>query len=127
MKKAIFLTGMMLVFSGALMAQEAIPATDGGTTLDVTTFAGMMAVVTAIVTQIAKLVPAINERKWAKVLVSMAVGIGATMVCWALQVSGYLEGLVWWQALVAGVAVGLSAGGFYDVIRAVWSVFKPKK
>ena len=115
-----------LLTCGALMAQETAPA-EAGTMIDVTTFTGMMAVVTAIVTQFAKLIPFINEHKWAKVLTSLGVGIAATMACWGLQVSDYLAGLIWWQALVAGVAVGLSSCGFYDVIKALWSIFKPKE
>lgn len=126
MKKAILLMSFMLVFSGVLMAQEITPA-ESGTWIDITTFTGMMGLVTAIVTQIAKLVPAISDKKWAKVLVAMAVGVLSTMACWALQVSDYLTGLIWWQALIAGVAVGLSAAGFYDVIKAIWSIFKPKE
>lgn len=111
---------------GALMAQETGTET-AGTMIDVTTFGGMMAVVTMIVTQFAKLIPFIAEHKWAKVLTSLGVGIAATMACWGLQVSDYLAGLIWWQALVAGVAVGLSSCGFYDVIKALWSIFKPKE
>ena len=115
-----------LLTCGALMAQETVPA-EAGTMIDVTTFGGMMAVVTAIVTQFAKLIPFINEHKWAKVLTSLGVGIAATMACWGLQVSDYLAGLVWWQALIAGAAVGMSSAGFYDVIKALWSIFKPKE
>ena len=126
MKKMMLMTGMLLC-SIALMAQEVLPKETAETVIDVTTFGGMMAVVTAIVTQFAKLIPYINEHKWAKMLTSLGVGIAATMVCWGLQVSDYLTGLVWWQALVAGVAVGLSSCGFYDVIKALWSIFKPKE
>lgn len=124
MKKMMYLMGLLLV-SCALMAQETTPA-EAGTMIDVTTFGGMMALVTMVVTQFAKLIPFINEHKWAKVLTSLGVGIAATMACWGLQVSDYLTGLVWWQALVAGVAVGLSSCGFYDLVKAVWSIFKPK-
>ena len=124
MKKTMCLLGMMLM-PFALMAQGAGTET-AGTVIDVTTFTGMMAIVTAIVTQLCKVVPAIAGHKWAKVLTSLGVGVAATMACWALHVSDYLEGLVWWQAAVAGVAVGLSAAGFYDVVRALWSIFKPK-
>lgn len=126
MKKTIYLMSMLLA-SSALMAQGVETPAESGTWVDVTTFTGMMAVVTAVVTQIAKLVPAISEHKWAKVLTSLGVGILSTMACWALQVSGYLSGLTWWQALIAGVAVGLSAAGFYDVVKALWSIFKPKE
>lgn len=117
--------GLLLV-SCALMAQETVPA-EAGTMIDVTTFGGMMALVTMVVTQFSKLIPFINEHKWAKVLTSLGVGIAATMACWGLQVSDYLAGLVWWQALIAGAAVGLSSCGFYDVIKALWSIFKPKE
>ena len=125
MKKMMLMVGALLT-CGALMAQETGTET-AGTMIDVTTFGGMMAVVTAIVTQFAKLIPFIGEHKWAKVLVSLGVGIAATMACWGLQVSDYLAGLVWWQALIAGAAVGLSSCGFYDVIKALWSIFKPKE
>ena len=83
-------------------------------------------VVTAIVTQFAKLIPYINEHKWAKVLTSLGVGVAATMACWGLQVSDYLTGLIWWQALVAGVAVGLSSCGFYDLVKSVYQLFGKK-
>ena len=121
----MLMMGLLLV-SCALMAQE-VTTSEAGTMIDVTTFGGMMAVVTAIVTQFAKLIPYINEHKWAKVLTSLGVGVAATMACWGFQVSDYLTGLIWWQALVAGVAVGLSSCGFYDVIKALWSIFKPKE
>lgn len=126
MKKMMLMMGLLLV-SCALIAQEVLPKETAETVIDVTTFGGMMAVVTAIVTQFTKLIPYINEHKWAKVLTSLGVGVAATMACWGLQVSDYLTGLIWWQALVAGVAVGLSSCGFYDVIKALWSIFKPKE
>ena len=53
MKKMMLMTGMLLV-CGALMAQEVLPKETAETVIDVTTFGGMMAVVTAIVTQFAK-------------------------------------------------------------------------
>lgn len=126
MKKMMMFLGFTL-FSVALMAQGTVaePAADAGAVVDVTTFTGMMAVITSIVTQLAKLIPLIAGHKWAKVLCALVVGMAATMVCWALQVSDFLVGLPWWQALIAGVAAGLSAAGFYDVIKALWSIFKP--
>ena len=126
MRKMMLMAGLTLV-SLALMAQETLPEETAGVMIDVTTFGGMMVLVTAIVTEVAKLIPYIASHKWAKVLTSLGVGIAATMACWGLQVSDYLSGLVWWQALIAGVAVGLSSSGFYDVIKALWSIFKPKE
>ena len=125
MKKMMLMMGLLLV-SCALMAQEVTPSEEG-TMIDVTTFGGMMALVTMVVTQFAKIIPFIAEHKWAKVLSAIVVGIAATMACWGLQVSDYLMGLLWWQALIAGAAVGMSSAGFYDVIKALWSIFKPKE
>lgn len=124
MKKMMYLMGLLLV-SCALMAQETTPA-EAGTMIDVTTFGGMMALVTMVVTQFAKLIPFINEHKWAKVLTSLGVGIAATMACWGLQVSDYLAGLLWWQALIAGAAVGMSSAGFYDLVKCIYQLFVKK-
>ena len=67
MKKMMYLMGLLLV-SCALMAQEVLPKETAETVIDVTTFGGMMAVVTAIVTQFAKLS---GQRCWLRlVLVS---------------------------------------------------------
>ena len=109
------------------MAQGTEISSEGSSVIiDVTTFTGVMAVVTMIVTQIAKLVPYIEERKWAKVLTALGVGIAISMICWALQVSDFMQDMLWWHALITGIAVGLSAAGFYDVIKAIWSIFRPK-
>ena len=120
----MLMMGLLLV-SCALMAQEVTPA-EAGTMIDVTTFGGMMALVTMVVTQFAKLIPFINEHKWAKVLTSLGVGIAATMACWGLQVSDYLMGLLWWQALIAGAAVGMSSAGFYDLVKCIYQLFVKK-
>ena len=124
MKKMMLMMGLLLM-SSALIAQETVPA-EAGTMIDVTTFGGMMALVTMVVTQFAKLIPFINEHKWAKVLTSLGVGIAATMACWGLQVSDYLMGLLWWQALIAGAAVGMSSAGFYDLVKCIYQLFVKK-
>lgn len=124
MKKTMLLMGLVLIPS-VLMAQEAAPE-GGELVVNVNTFTGMMALVTVVVTWLCTRLPYLAQHKWAKTLAGILTGVALTMACWAMQVSDYLLGLVWWQALVAGVAVGLSAAGFYDVVRAVWSVFKPK-
>lgn len=125
MKKFILLLFLLLV-PFALMAQETTPVEAGDVVVNVNTFNGMMALVTVIVTALVTRISFIAENKWAKVLSAIVVGISATMACWALQVSDYLTDLVWWQAIVSGAAVGLSSCGFYDVIKALWTIFKPK-
>lgn len=125
MKKIILLLFSLLV-PFALMAQETAPAEAGDVVVNVNTFNGMMALVTVVVTALVTKIDFVANHKWAKVLSAIVVGIAATMACWVLQVSDYLSGLVWWQALVSGAAVGLSSCGFYDVIKALWTIFKPK-
>lgn len=125
MKKFVLLLFSLLI-PFALMAQETAPAEAGDVVVNVNTFNGMMALVTVIVTALVTKIDFVANNKWAKVLSAIVIGIAATMVCWALQVSDYLVGLVWWQALVSGAAVGLSSCGFYDVIKALWTIFKPK-
>lgn len=45
------------------------------------------------------------------------------ILAWVLQVSPLLVGSEWWEALLYGVAVGLSAAGFYDLVKAIGSLF----
>lgn len=125
MKKFILMFAMLFSVA-ALFAQEAtgVDATGSGFVIDLGTFAGMVALVSAIVTQITKLIPAVSSSKLAKIGISCAVGIVVCMVVWALQVSPLLAGHVWWEALIYGAAAGLSGCGFYDLVKAVGSLFK---
>lgn len=123
MKKLLLFLFLLCPF--ALMAQTSEPAT--GTIVDVTTFTGIMAIVTAIATQVAKVIPAIDSNKWLKVLTSLLVGVLVCVICWLLNASPLLQGLLWWQALLYGVAVGVSAGGFYDLVKVVWNLFGKKE
>ena len=52
--------------------------------------------------------------------------MASTMACWGLQVSDYLAGLVWWQAIIAGAAVGMSSAGFYDLVKSIYQLFVKK-
>ena len=84
MKKMMLMTGLMLVSVGA-MAQEVVPAeTTGGVMIDVTTFGGMMALVTMFVTELCKVVAYIDQHKWAKVLCSVVVGIVLAVIALVL-------------------------------------------
>ena len=85
-----------------------------------------MAVISSVVTQIFKLVPSIDGSKIAKIGISVAVGIVVCMLAWVLKISEPLAGLIWWQTLIYGVAAGLSGCGFYDLVKVVWELFKPK-
>lgn len=92
--------------------------------LDFGTFTGVMAIIDAALTQVSKLVPYINSHKWAKVLMAIVFGIILCFIGWGLNISPFIAGVEWWGVLIAGVAAGLSACGFYSVIQAIWALFK---
>lgn len=121
MKRLLFLF-VMLLTPFALMVQEVIPS-EGTITIDLTTFTGIMAFVTMSATQLAKVVPYIDAHKWAKILSAIVIGMLTCILAWFLQVSPLLVGSEWWEALLYGVAVGFSSAGFYDMVKALGSLF----
>lgn len=128
MKKFIFMFMALLTLAIPALAAEDIgiaPASE--VVIDVGSFTGIVALVSMIATQILKVIPAIKENKLAKIGISVAVGIIVCMVCWVLQVSPILS-MEWWVALLYGLAAGLSACGFYDIIKAIYNtIIKPDK
>lgn len=131
MKKFIFMFMALLTLAIPALAAEDIgiaPASE--VVIDVGSFTGIVALVlvSMIATQILKVIPAIKENKLAKIGISVAVGIIVCMVCWVLQVSPILISMKWWVALLYGLAAGLSACGFYDIIKAIYNtIIKPDK
>ena len=118
----------MMMFLSLALCSVMMFATDGtasdGIVIDLGTFAGITAVVSALVTQILKLIPAVAGNKLAKIGLSAGVGIAVCMAAWLLHISAPLDGLSWWQALLYGLASGLSGCGFYDLVKAVAGLFK---
>ena len=110
-----------------IFAQETGIVDNSGTAVSVATFAGVTALVSLLGTQLAKLVPYIAEHTWCKILVSVALGMAVAMGSWALQLADFMAGFEWWHALLTGVASGLSACGFYDLVKAVAGLFKDKE
>lgn len=129
MKKFIFMFMALLTLAIPALAAEDIgiaPASE--VVIDVGSFTGIVALVSMIATQILKVIPAIKENKLAKIGISVAVGIIVCMVCWVLQVSPILISMEWWVVLLYGLAAGLSACGFYDIIKAIYNtIIKPYK
>ena len=112
----------------ALAAEDIGIAPASEVVIDVGSFTGIVALVSMIATQILKVIPAIKENKLAKIGISVVVGIIVCMVCWVLQVSPILISLKWWVALLYGLVAGLSACGFYDIIKAIYNtIIKPDK
>lgn len=126
MKKIVLLMSMLMLFVCGVFAQTEVSNEGTQIILDLSTFTGIVTVISSVVTQIFKLIPAIDGSKIAKIGISVAVGIVVCMLSWLLKVSEPLAGLIWWQTLIYGVAAGLSGCGFYDLVKVVWELFKPK-
>lgn len=116
MKKNLFLIVCLITFvSGNIYAQEVVTDPVASIVIDLGTFTGIVAVVSTLVTQITKVVPAISDSKLIKILISVGTGIVVCIACWLLKATPLLNDLVWWQSLLYGLAVGLSGCGFYDL------------
>lgn len=126
MKKIVLVMSMLMLFVCGVFAQTEVSNEGTQIILDLSTFGGIVAVISSVVTQIFKLIPSIDGSKIAKIGISVAVGIAVCMLAWLLKVSEPLAGLIWWQTLIYGVAAGLSGCGFYDLVKVVWKLFKPK-
>lgn len=125
MKKHVFMTLAMLMTAGVAFAAGLTTAPAEGTevVIDLGTFTGIVAVISVIVTQILKVVPAVSENRLVKIGLSCAVGMVLCLVAWALQLTPLLAGYEWWGSLVYGVAAGLSGCGFYDLVKAIAELF----
>lgn len=126
MKKIVLVMSMLMLFVCGAFAQTEVSNEGTQIILDLSTFGGIVAVISSVVTQIFKLIPDIDGSKIAKIGISVGVGIIVCMLAWVLKISEPLAGLIWWQTLIYGVAAGLSGCGFYDLVKVVWELFKPK-
>lgn len=132
LKKLIIMLNMLLMFTVGIAAQTAMglseEAIEPGLVTDFASFTGIMALISLVVTQLSKLIPSIEERKWAKPLVSIAVGILSCLFGWILQISPVLEGLIWYMVILYGVFAGLSACGLYSILKPLIElIFPPKR
>lgn len=126
MKRLGLLAGLLLACVTVLYAQGSGDV-ETGAAWTVATFAGVTAIVSLLGTKLAKLVPYIGGHAWCKILVSVALGVAVAMGSWALQLADFMQGFAWWQALLTGAASGLSACGFYDLVKAVAVLFGKKE
>ena len=130
--KLIIMLNMLLMFVVGIAAQTAIglseEVVEPGLVTDFASFTGIMALISLVVTQLSKLIPSIKEKKWAKPLVSIAVGILSCLFGWILQISPVLEGLIWYMVILYGVFAGLSACGLYSILKPLIElIFPPKR
>ena len=132
LKKLIIMLNMLLMFTVGIAAQTAMSLSEEvvepGLVTDFASFTGIMTLVSLVVTQLSKLIPGISEKKWAKPLVSIAVGILSCLFGWILQISPVLEGLIWYMVILYGVFAGLSACGLYNILKPLIElIFPPKR
>lgn len=132
LKKLIIMLNMLLMFVVGIAAQTAIglseEVVEPGLVTDFASFTGIVALISLVVTQLSKLIPSIKEKKWAKPLVSIAVGILSCLFGWILQISPVLEGLIWYMVILYGVFAGLSACGLYSILKPLIElIFPPKR
>lgn len=129
LKKLIIMLNMLLMFVVGIAAQTAIGLSEGvvepGLVTDFASFTGIMTLISLVVTQLSKLIPSIKEKKWAKPLVSIAVGILSCLFGWILQISPVLEGLIWYMVILYGVFAGLSACGLYSILKPLIELIFP--
>lgn len=127
MKKVMFVIIMMMIFVSGVFAQTEVTSEEVQFAIVLSTFGGIVGLISSAVTQIFKSFPSIDGSRIAKIGISVAVGIAVCMLAWVLKISEPLAGLIWWQTLIYGVAAGLSGCGFYDLVKVVWELFKPKE
>lgn len=131
LKKLIIMLNMLLMFTVGIAAQIAMglsgEVVEPGLVTDFASFTGIMTLVSLVVTQLSKLIPGISEKKWAKPLVSIAVGILSCLFGWILQISPVLEGLIWYMVILYGVFAGLSACGLYSILKPLIELIFPPK
>lgn len=133
LKKLIIMLNMLLMFTVGIAAQTTIgliseEVVEPGLVTDFASFTGIMTLISLVVTQLSKLIPSIEEKKWAKPLVSIVVGILSCLFGWILQISPVLEGLIWYMVILYGVFAGLSACGLYSILKPLIElIFPPKR
>lgn len=122
MKKLIFILFAFLISVPCFSQESNVESQQF--VINLSTFAGVVTFVSFLTTQIFKSFSFVKENKIVKILISSATGVAVCMIAYFLNLSVLLEGLEWWEAVLYGVCAGLSGCGFYDIIRAIGTLFK---
>jgi hypothetical protein len=116
----LLLASMMFACVVPAIAQDVgDPGGDLESVLNLTTFAGIVAIISYVGTQISKLIPVIAEKSILKIAVSIGLGVLISYVAYVFGWADFLAELTWWQVLLQGVLAGASASGLYDLIKNV--------
>ena len=117
MKKLIIVFVMALALAPVVLAQSNPVETSA---FNLSTFAGIVACVSLIVTQLAKIFTRIGEVTLWKILTSLLVGIALTFLAWWLKWADFLADMLWWQVLIQGLLSGGAACGIYDLLKSIF-------
>ena len=94
--------------------------------IDLSSFAGVVALIGSIVTQVTKVSSYVSSNKWLQIVLAILIGITLSFVSWFLGISPVVEGLIWWQTLVVGVLSGIGSMGLYDLVSMIYSLITKK-
>lgn len=117
--KSLFMIVLLFMTVPVLAYTMTEPGSTASVVVDLSTFVGIVAFVSLVVTQLAKKITVIEANTILKILTSVAIGILASFFSWWLGLADFLGGLLWWQVLIQGVLAGLSACGTYDLIKSI--------
>lgn len=128
MKKFLLMLVMMLV-SLPFFAQTGGELVGEGSNivLDFTTFTGIAAAVSMLVTQLSKVIKGVNESKWLKIVIAFISGIALCAIVKILGIQSPLSELSWGGTLIYGVFAGSTSCGFYDLLKMLYNMFFKKK
>ena len=122
MKRLFFLLLFVWLFLPIVPVFAQDPGVNPALSFDLSTFTGIVALISLIVTEIAKRVNFVEKTVW-KIFTAIAVGIGLSFISWwfsgRFDLWWFLTGYSWWQVLIQGLFAGLIASGFYDTLKAI--------
>lgn len=119
---------VMMLISLPFFAQTGGELVGGDTevVLDFTTFTGIAAVVSMLVTQLCKVVPAIGNNKWLKIVTAFASGVVICLLTKLLGITSPLLELTWGATAIYGVFAGSMSAGLFDLLKMLYSLFFKK-
>lgn len=119
---------VMMLISLPFFAQTGGELVGGDTSvvLDFTTFTGIAAVVSMLVTQLCKLVPKISSTRWLKIIIAFASGVVICLLTKLLGITSPLLELSWGATAIYGLFAGSVSAGLFDLIKMIYDLFFKK-
>ena len=115
---------LMILFIAVQLPAQTIAPVDNIDTpsivFDLSTFTGIVAAISLIVTQVAKVIPVIGVNRVLKIASSLVVGVIVSLLSHWFGVASFLIELPIWQVVTQGLFAGLMACGIYDIIKPLF-------